>query len=156
MAGSRVRSVVSEGPKYGFPAHVGFGGCRETVAGALDDYCTRWCKREHGESDALNGWKLGIFGVVGGRVLFCSGGLDLLPPRPGLSFRYLRGGARGFHRKYVLAPADKAANNVVVWRLCCIGALVRELGGAGAYGRVSADEGLLSMPILSILLLGLR
>ena len=25
---------------------------------ALNDYCTRWCKREHVESNALNNWKL--------------------------------------------------------------------------------------------------
>ena len=36
------------------------------------------------------------------------------PPKPKLSFRYLKQGIKEFHRKYVLAPADKAANNVVV------------------------------------------
>ena len=40
--------------------------------------------------------------------------LDLLPPKPNLSFRYLKQGIQEFHRKYVLAPADKASNNVVV------------------------------------------
>ena len=40
--------------------------------------------------------------------------LDLLPPKPKLSFRYLKQGIQEFHRKYVLAPADNAANNVVV------------------------------------------
>ena len=34
--------------------------------------------------------------------------------RQQLSFRYLKQGIQEFHRKYVLAPADKAANNVVV------------------------------------------
>ena len=38
----------------------------------------------------------------------------LLPPKPKLSFRYLKHGIQEFHRKYVLTPADKAANNVVV------------------------------------------
>ena len=33
---------------------------------------------------------------------------------PKLSFQYLKQGIQEFHRKYVLAPADKAANNVVV------------------------------------------
>ena len=82
---SRVRSVVSKGPKYRFPAHVDFGGCRETVAGALSDYCARWCVREHVGSGALNNWKLKIFKIVDGRVLFCPGGLDLFPPGPELS-----------------------------------------------------------------------
>ena len=47
-------------------------------------------------------------------MLFYSNNLDFLPPKPKLSFRYLKQGIQEFHRKYVLAPADKAANNVVV------------------------------------------
>ena len=31
-----------------------------------------------------------------------------------LSFRYLKQDIQEFHRKYIRAPADKAANNVVV------------------------------------------
>ena len=84
---------------------------RETIASALNDYCTRWCKREHVESNALNNWK---FKIIDERVLFYTNNLDLLPPKPKLSFRYLKQGIQEFHRRYVLAPADKAANNVVV------------------------------------------
>ena len=47
-------------------------------------------------------------------MLFYSDNLDLLPPKPKLSFRYLKQDIQEFHRKYVLAPADKAGNNVVV------------------------------------------
>ena len=107
---SRIRSFISKGPKYRFPAHIDFNKCRETIASALNDYCTRWCKREPVESN----WKLKIFKIIDERVLFNSNNLDLLPPKPKLSFRYLKLGIQDFHRKYVLAPADKAANNVVV------------------------------------------
>ena len=41
--------------------------------------CTRWCKREHVESNALNNWKLKIFKIIDERVLFYSNNLDLLP-----------------------------------------------------------------------------
>ena len=98
---SRIRSFISKGPKYRFPAHTDFNKCRETIASALNDYC-------------LNNWKLKIFKIIDERVLFYSNNLDLLPPKPKLSFRYLKQGIQEFHRKYVLAPADKAANNVVV------------------------------------------
>ena len=102
-----MRSVISKGPKYRFPAHIDFNKCRETITSALNDYCTRWCKREHVESNALNNWKLKIFKIIDERVLFYSNNLDLLPPKPKLSFRYLKQGIQEFHRKYVLAPADK-------------------------------------------------
>ena len=74
-------------------------------------------------------------------MLFYSNKLDLLPPKPKLSFRYLKPGIQEFHRKYVLAPADKAANNVVVvWRLYYINTLIQELGRSKTYERISTDE----------------
>ena len=65
-------------------------------------------------SNALNNWKLKIFKIIDERVLFYSNNFDLLPSKPKLSFRYLNQNIQEFHRKYVLAQADKAANNVVV------------------------------------------
>ena len=46
-----------------------------------------------------------------------------------------------FHRKYVLVPADKAANNVVVvCRLHYIKTLKQELNDTKAYKDTSIDE----------------
>ena len=45
---------------------------------------------------------------------FYSHKTNLLPPKPKSSFRHLNQGIQEFHRKYVLVPADKAANNIVV------------------------------------------
>ena len=95
-------------------AHIDFNKCWETITSALNDHFTRWCKREHVESNALNNWKLKIFKIIDERVFFYSNNLDLLPPKPKLSFQYLKQCIQEFHRKYVLPPADKAANNVVL------------------------------------------
>ena len=58
--------------------------------------------------------KLNIFKIIDGRISFHCNNLDLLPPKPKFTFRHLKKGIQEFHRKFVLAPADKAANNVVV------------------------------------------
>ena len=58
--------------------------------------------------------KLSIFNIVDKRIKFYSQNTNLLPPKPKYSFRHLKQGIQEFHRKYVLVPADKAANNVVV------------------------------------------
>ena len=101
----------------------------------------RCCKREHVEYNDLNNWKLKIFNIIDERVLFYSNNLDLLPPKPKLYFRYLKQGIQEFYRKYVLAPADKAANNVVVVRrLYYINTLIQELGSTKTYERISTDE----------------
>ena len=52
--------------------------------------------------------------IVDKRMKFYSQNTNLLPPKPKSSFRHLKQGIQEFHRKYVLVPADKAANNVVV------------------------------------------
>ena len=50
-------------------------------------------------------------------------------------------GNQEFHRKYVLVPADKTANNiVVVCRLHYINTLKQELNGTKAYKETSTDE----------------
>ena len=59
-----------------------------------------------------------FFQIIDKRILFYSNNLELLSREHKFSFRYLKQGIQEFHRKYVLVPADKAANNVViVWRL---------------------------------------
>ena len=58
------------------------------------------------------------------------------------SFRHFKQGIQEFHRKNVLVPADKAANNVVVvvCRLHCINTFKRELNCTKAYEETSIDE----------------
>ena len=65
----------------------------------------------------------------------------MLPRKPKISYGYLKSGIEEFHRKYVLVPADKAANNVVVvWRLQYIDTLKQELSGTKAYEQTSEKE----------------
>ena len=53
----------------------------------------------------------------------------------------MKQGIKEFHRKYVLVPADKAANNVVVaCRLHYINTLKQELNGTKAYEETSKNE----------------
>ena len=53
----------------------------------------------------------------------------------------MKQGIQEFHRKYVLVPDDKAANNVVVvcW-LNYINTLKQEFNGTKAYEEISTDE----------------
>ena len=75
------------------------------------------------------------------RIKFYSQNTNLLPPKPKSTFRHLKQGIQDFHRKYVLVPADKAANNVlVVWRLHYINTLKQALSGTKADKETSEDE----------------
>ena len=66
------------------------------------------------EPDALKEWKINIFKIIDTRISFYSRNTHLLPPKPKSSFSHLKRGIQDFHMNYVLVPADKAANNVVV------------------------------------------
>ena len=93
---------------------IDFQKCREKIAGSLNEFCNCWCKRAHVECDALKDWKLNIFKIIDRRISFYSQNTNMLSRKPKISYRYLKSGIEEFHSKYVLVPADKAANNVVV------------------------------------------
>ena len=93
---------------------IDLNSCSEEIAGALQYFFNRWCKQEHVESNALNRWKLNIFKIIDGRISFYCNNLDILPPKPKFTFRHLKKGIQAYHRRFVLVPTDKAANNVVV------------------------------------------
>ena len=59
-------------------------------------------------------WKINIFKIIDTHISFYSRNTHLLPPKPKSSFRHLKRGIQDSHMNYVLVPADKAANNVVV------------------------------------------
>ena len=91
-----------------------FKTCCEEITGSLQEFCNRWCKQEHVEFYAFNSWKLNIFKIIDGTISFYCNNLDLFLPKPKFLFRNLKKGVQEFHRRYILAPADKTANNVVV------------------------------------------
>ena len=141
VSDSRIRKIVSKGPKYRFLSYINFDKCREEIAYALNDFGNRWCKRESVEDNALKEWKRSIFTIVDKRIKFYSQNTYLLPPKRKSSFRHLKQGIQEFHRKYVLVPADKAANNVVVvCRLHYVNTLKQELDGTRAYLETDTDK----------------
>ena len=111
---ARVRNIISKGPKYRFPSYNDFPKCRREIAASLNDFSNRWCKWENVEPGALKEWKINIFKIIETRISFYSCNTYILLPKPKSSFRHLKRGIQDFQMNYVLVPADKASNNVVV------------------------------------------
>ena len=74
------------------------------------------------------------------RIKFYSHNTNLLPPKPKSSFRHLKQGIQEFHRKYVLDPATKAANNIVFCRLHYINTLKQELNSTKTYEETTYEK----------------
>lgn len=84
------------------------------IAEALNVFCKKWCGREGADLIALSEWKKQICNIMDSRVNFYKSNTSLLPPKPKLSINFLRKGIKQFHDKFVLVPADKAANNIII------------------------------------------
>ena len=131
---SRVRYIISKCPKYRFPSNIDLPKCRREIAASLNDLSNRCCKRENVEPDALKECKINICKTIDTRVSFYSCNTHLLPPKPKHSFHHFKRGIQNFHMNFVLVPADKAANNVVVvWRLYYIVTFKCELVDTNVY-----------------------
>ena len=111
---SRIRNIISKGPKYRFASNIDFPKCRREIALSLNDFSNRWCRRENVEPDALKELKIIIFKIIDTCISFYSRNTHRLPPKPKSSFPHLKRGIQDFHMNYVFVPADKAANEVVV------------------------------------------
>ena len=114
ISDSRIRSIISKGAKYRIPSQIDFNKCKEEIVVSLNEFCKRWRRRENVECNALNSWKVCIFNITEKRILFYSNNLDLLLPKPKISFCHLKQGIQQFHWQFVLDPADKAGNNAIV------------------------------------------
>ena len=99
ISDSRIRYIISKGPKYRFPSRIDFKKCREEIASALNDFGNRWCRREYVEPDALKERKVSIFKIVDQRIKFYSKHTNLLPLKPKSTFRHLKQDIQDFHRK---------------------------------------------------------
>ena len=98
--------MVFKNPKYIFLNHIDFNNCREEIAPALNNFNDRWCNREHVELDTFIEREFNIFNLIDKRIKIYFQSNNL--------FRHLKQSIQELHRKLVLAPTDKAANNVVI------------------------------------------
>ena len=115
ISDSRIRSIIAKVPKYRFLCILIFKSVAKKLQHLLMNLVVVVVyKREHIECDALKDWKQNIFKIIERRITFYSRNANILPREPKITYHYLKSGIVEFHRKYVLVPADKAANNVVV------------------------------------------
>lgn len=110
----RIRNVFLRGPKYRLPLEINFDDCKSTVAQSIEEFSIKWCRREKADSNALANWKKQIFKIINTRVHFYQSHPSLLPPKPKFSLRVLRKSIQEFNSNYVLVPADKASNNIII------------------------------------------
>ena len=81
---------------------------------ALQTYCKRWSKKESVGVHALNDWKNEFLRIIDIRIDNFTKHPHLFKQPSSRSVKSLKKKMEKLHRKYVFAPADKAANNVII------------------------------------------
>ena len=94
--------------------HIDFQKCREKLQHLLMNIVIVGVSESMLSVILLKDWKLNSFRIIDRRISFYSQNTNMLPHKPKINYRYLKSCFEEFHRKFVLVPADKAANNVVV------------------------------------------
>ena len=62
-----------------FPSNIDFRKCRREITASLHDFCSRWCKQNNVEPDALKERTIIIFKIIDTRVSFYSRNAHLNP-----------------------------------------------------------------------------
>ena len=124
----KLRELVAKGPKYREPNKINWQSTETMISNSIDLYAEQWSKREQVDLKYLSEWKDQIKELVVERISSLKEKIRS-PKQKILSDLDVKDTLRRLHDDFVLIPADKAANNViVVYKKYYIKALIKELG----------------------------
>ena len=125
---AKLRELVAKGPKYREPNRVHWKATETMFLESIDLYAKNWSKREQVELKYLSEWKDQLKELVADRISNLKGHFKS-PKCKVLDQPDVKDTLHKLHANYVLVPADKAANNVIiVCKKYYIDTLVKELG----------------------------
>jgi hypothetical protein len=110
---SKLRKLVSKGPKYRLPSKVDFKRCRNVILESIDSYIKQWSKREGALQLALREWKDAFLDILDTRIKNFISNPHLVHEPKVYKVNHIKRKLEIIHKQYVLAPADKAANNII-------------------------------------------
>lgn len=111
-----LRELLSKGPTYRPPVSMNLDNAREEIEAKIDAFVNQWYDRER-VKEGLEEWKRAVMEMVNKRI-------ETLRPRLRhnrdhymtniMERKDVKCAMRGLHKSFVLVPADKAANNVII------------------------------------------
>ena len=110
---AKLRELVAKGPKYREPNRVNWKATETMFLESIDLYAKNWSKREQVELKYLSEWKDQLKELVADRISDLKGHFKS-PKCKVLDQPDVKDTLHKLHANYVLVPADKAANNVII------------------------------------------
>ena len=124
---ARLRELVAEGPKYKEPNRVNWKATETMFLESIDLYAKHWSKREQVDLKYLSEWKDHLKELVTDHISDLKGHFKS-PKCKVLDHPDVKDTLHKLQTNYVLVPADKAANVIIVCKKYYIHTLVKELG----------------------------
>ena len=109
----KLRELVAKGPKYREPNKINWQSMETMVSNSIDLYVEQWSKREEVDLKYLSEWKDQIKELVVERISSLKEKIRS-PKQKTLNGPDVKDTLRRLNDDFVLVPADKAANNVIV------------------------------------------
>ena len=110
---AKLRELVAKGPKYREPNRINRKATETAFIESIDLYAKHWSKREQVDLKYLSGWKDQSKEVVADRISNLKGSFKS-PTCKVLNQPDVKETLHKLHANYVLVPANKAANMMVV------------------------------------------
>ena len=124
----QLRKLLAKGPKYREHNKINWQSTETMISNSIDLYVEQWSKREQVDLKYLSEWKDQIKDLVLERISSLKEKIRS-PKQKILSDPDMKDTLRRLHDDFVLVPADKAANNVIVMcKKYYIETLIKELG----------------------------
>ena len=109
----QIKRLVAKGPKYREPNKINWQSTETMLSNSTDLYAEQWSKQEQVDLKYLSEWKDQIKELVVERISYLKEKIRS-PKQKILNDPDLKDTLRRLHDDFVLVPADKAANNVIV------------------------------------------
>ena len=109
----KLRELIAKGPKYSEPNKINWQSTETMVSDSTDLYAEQWSKSEQADIKYLSEWKDKIKELVVERISSLKEKIRS-PKQKILNDPDVKDILRRLHADFVLVPADKAANNVIV------------------------------------------
>lgn len=108
----QLRDLLKKGPKFREQNHISWSTNRSIILDGIDDYIRKWAKLEHVDIMCLQQYKEAILKLVDHKISSLKRTVNVHRPKV-LSRPSVLNELDTLQNHFVLAPADKAANNVI-------------------------------------------
>ena len=132
ISNAKLRKLFSKGPNYREPKMLNYRKCKQSIESSISSSITHLATKYSEDVEAFSAWKSKILELVENRIKVLNQRKVPSTTKPVLQDEEVIASLAELHRKFVVVPIDKAANNVaLICKRFYIQKLLNEVGVPG-------------------------